>query len=324
VTPTPYFSVIIPVYNRTALLAPCLRSLFAQECQDFETIVVDDGSTEDLAPAVGPFAGRIKLLRQRNRGPGAARNLGIRQATGRYVAFLDSDDLWFPWTLAIYRQALEQHGRPAFLKGKGFDLATEGNQPTERQPAPEIRSFPDALAAVHVPQWLGAAAFVVRSDVLGGVGGFAGRRMNAEDIDLALRLGTAPGFILVESPATFAVRLHESNVTRQLALLERGVRHLLRRERRGVYPGGAARRAERRAVLLPLVVWYLARCARERPSWGWPLYFRTLPWMLRQGQGVFAGKTLLRRAWTACQRTGRLVRDCVCGKPTAASAGGRP
>src|SRR5580704_15275668 len=113
----PFFSVIIPTYNRAELLRQALESVFRQEFTDFEVFVVDDGSTEDLSPVVEEYRNRATFLRQQNAGPSAARNLAIGKAQGDCVAFLDSDDLWFPWTLDVYRQAILKHARPAFVAG---------------------------------------------------------------------------------------------------------------------------------------------------------------------------------------------------------------
>ena len=88
---TPFFSVVIPVYNRAAQLGHALRSVLAGSEQDFEIIVVDDGSTDDPLRVVEELADpRILFLRQENAGSGAARNSGIDKARGRYIAFLDS------------------------------------------------------------------------------------------------------------------------------------------------------------------------------------------------------------------------------------------
>src|SRR5579862_985338 len=114
---SPLFSVVIPTYNRADLLREALASVDRQECREFELIVVDDGSTEDLSSVAAEYQGRAKFLRQENAGPSAARNYGVRAANGEYVAFLDSDDLWLPWTLSVYRQILSDHGRPAFIAG---------------------------------------------------------------------------------------------------------------------------------------------------------------------------------------------------------------
>jgi glycosyltransferase involved in cell wall biosynthesis len=103
---TPFFSIVIPVYNRADVLGDAIASVLAQTCADFEIVVVDDGSKDDPARAV-PSDPRIRFLRQQNRGGGAARNAGIDAARGRFVAFLDSDDVYLPGHLATMRKLLE-------------------------------------------------------------------------------------------------------------------------------------------------------------------------------------------------------------------------
>ena len=98
---TPFFSVIVPVFNRAAMLGATLRSVLAQTCQDFEIVVVDDGSTDNPRAVVESFAdSRIHYWHQPNAGGGAARNRGIDEARGELVAFLDSDDVFLPHHLA--------------------------------------------------------------------------------------------------------------------------------------------------------------------------------------------------------------------------------
>lgn len=98
----PLISVVIPVYNRASVLSAALRSVTAQTFRDFEIIVIDDGSTDDIAATLGGFDTlSIRLLRHsQNRGAAAARNTGVRAAQGRFIAFLDSDDVWMPDKLA--------------------------------------------------------------------------------------------------------------------------------------------------------------------------------------------------------------------------------
>jgi len=106
----PAVSVIIPAYNAAGFISETLQSVFAQTYRDFEIIVVNDGSpdTAALEAVLRPFADRLVYLPQENRGVSAARNTGIRAARGRYVAFLDSDDLWEPEFLAAQMGMLER------------------------------------------------------------------------------------------------------------------------------------------------------------------------------------------------------------------------
>lgn len=105
----PFFTVVIPVYNRRDELRAVLISLKDQTTTDFEVIVVDDGSTDDLSDVVEKITDYpITLIRQENLGGGAARNKGITNARGKYIAFLDSDDFFLPEKLAKCRSVIEQ------------------------------------------------------------------------------------------------------------------------------------------------------------------------------------------------------------------------
>jgi glycosyltransferase involved in cell wall biosynthesis len=105
---TPHFSVIIPVYNRAQVLESAIRSVLAQTEQDFEIVVVDDGSHDDPKGVIEKIGDtRIRFHSQANGGGGAARNAGIDLARGRYVALLDSDDHFLPGHLATMRRLLE-------------------------------------------------------------------------------------------------------------------------------------------------------------------------------------------------------------------------
>ena len=94
---SPQFSVVIPVYNRADTLGRALKSVLAQTFQDFEIVVVDDGSKDNPKAVCESFSGsRIRCIRQENCGGGAARNTGIDAARGKFIAFLDSDDEFLP------------------------------------------------------------------------------------------------------------------------------------------------------------------------------------------------------------------------------------
>ena len=90
----PLVSAIIPTFNRGWIIAEAVESILDQNYPNIETIVVDDGSTDDTAKKLSPYLDRITYLKQENKGVSAARNLGIKKSSGNLIAFLDSDDLW--------------------------------------------------------------------------------------------------------------------------------------------------------------------------------------------------------------------------------------
>jgi glycosyltransferase involved in cell wall biosynthesis len=243
----PFFSIVIPTYNRARLLEETLASVFAQEETDYEVLVVDDGSTDDTLETLARYGERVRVLRQRNAGPGAARNLGIQEARGEYVAFLDSDDLWFPWTLATYRRALE--GASVVLGTAVAFTRPEELTGVAREPERVVR-FKDYLASAEDRTPRTACVLAVRTEALRRVGGFTPLRINSEDYDLLYRLGTEPGFAWVRSPVTVGYRKHAGSSSTALELGYRGTLYQLEQERLGRYPGGEARRRERLQMLL--------------------------------------------------------------------------
>jgi len=113
---SPYFSIVIPTYNRAHIIPGTIASVLAQEDKDFEVIVVDDGSTDDTETVVQGIAdARVHYHRKENAERGAARNYGAALARGRYVNFFDSDDLLYANHLTVARRLIEQNGEPEML-----------------------------------------------------------------------------------------------------------------------------------------------------------------------------------------------------------------
>ena len=92
-------SVIIPLYNKRSYVRRAIKSVREQKFPNWELIIIDDGSTEGSASEIPTDDGRIRVLEQENAGPAAARNRGIRNARGEFVAFLDADDYYYPQKL---------------------------------------------------------------------------------------------------------------------------------------------------------------------------------------------------------------------------------
>ena len=277
----PLFSTIIPVYNRAKLIRATLDSVLAQENSDQEVIVVDDGSTDDTLAALESYGNRIRVLRQQNSGPSVARNLGIQHASGQYIAIIDSDDLWFPWTLATYAEAIRGHDSPAFLAGAPA-VFHEETELTRIEKAPlRAEYFKDYLASGDQWRWFGASSFVLRADAVRSVGCFSEALISAEDADLALRLGEARGFLHIQAPATFGYREHAGSLKSNVEILNRSLSHMIDQEEAGAYPGGPARRRERREIMGRQIRPYTLDCLeRGAFSSGWRFYRRTFAWHL--------------------------------------------
>lgn len=134
----PFVSVVIPSFNRAHRVGDAIRSVLAQTFQDFEIIAVDDGSTDATISALKEITDpRLRILRHPvNRGAAAARNTGIAEATGRYIALLDSDDTWYPQKLERQLAWLKQNSGRARAVCSGFELVLPGNRAVQRQSEP--------------------------------------------------------------------------------------------------------------------------------------------------------------------------------------------
>jgi GT2 family glycosyltransferase len=283
--PVPLFSVIVPVFNRAALLRDTLESILRQRLTDYEIIVVDDGSNDGSTAVARAFRDKVRVLEQANLGPGAARNLGCQHALGRYVAFLDSDDLWFPWTLEVYAQVIRQANEPAFIAGKPKRFSDPAALDSIAREQLVVSEFVDYYASGDEWRWWGVSSFVIRRDALQSVGGFTSDWVNGEDADLAMKLGVAKGFAQVTAPATFAYREHAGCATGNLSRTVRGVMLSLASEKGGEYPGGVARGHERRRILTRHVRPATLDCLRQgMRREAWQLYSETFGWHLQLGR----------------------------------------
>lgn len=277
----PLFSVIIPTYNRVSYLRQTLESVWRQTCSDFEVIVVDDGSTDETAAYLSTISERLSIISQQNSGPGTSRNVGAEHAQGEYLGFLDSDDLWFPWTLETVAALIAKYDQPALVSAKlvQFKEAKELDSVNRIETSAEV--FSDYFASSDRDYFVGAGMTFVRRDKFLEVGGFSAQQINLEDHDLILRLGTAAGFVRIVDPPTLAWRRHDASTADKSMRSFKGCRHLIENEQRGIYPGGKTYSVARRKIITRHVrPWALtlARTGAWRPAWS--LYNSTFVWNL--------------------------------------------
>ncbi|MBE9060267.1 glycosyltransferase family 2 protein [cf. Phormidesmis sp. LEGE 11477] len=258
----PFFSVIIPVHNREILITRTLDSVLSQEYKDYEIIVIDDGSIDRTSQVVEGYDSRIKLIRQQNKGPGQARNLGIKQARGKYVAFLDSDDFWFPWTLSVYKRVIEKT-QASFLSGSVCNFYHEQELKEIRQTDVRFRFFSDYLAASRLSIWILPSATAIQTQLLRKSGGFTNKSINGEDSDLWLKLGVVEGFVSIDMPVISAYRRHANSATASRDKTFQGSYHLVAQENSGQYPGEASRKIERLEILTRHVRPVSLACLRQ-------------------------------------------------------------
>jgi glycosyltransferase involved in cell wall biosynthesis len=184
----PKVSVIIPTYQRAHLVNRAIASVFAQTYDDYEIIVVNDGSTDDTRCVLSDYGDRLIAIHQDNRGLAAARNAGIQVAQGEYIAFLDDDDLWVPQKL--------EHQIPLFVADQNIGLVyadmTVFNE-TEILPGTYLNGFvpPQTVMPWTLLQYgnfFPMPTIVVRRICLEEVGYFNEALSVCEDYDLWLRI----------------------------------------------------------------------------------------------------------------------------------------
>ena len=200
----PAFSVIVPAFDSRGRIGSTLRSVLAQSRRDLELIVVDDGSADGTADEAEAFAEtdpRVIVLRQENAGTAAARNAGLDVARGRYVSFLDDDDLWLPGFLERAGAALERTPGAglAYCDAWVVDATTGlvGGRTALERFAPAIRRLPRALSAERTLtallriNFLTTCAVTVRRDAVEAAGCFDTAIRGSDDWDLWLRIAGA-------------------------------------------------------------------------------------------------------------------------------------
>lgn len=206
----PRVSVIIPTYNRLGFLREALDSIHAQTFVDYEVIVVDDGSSEDIARGIADHPVRARVVRQARSGPGAARNRGIAEAAADVIAFLDSDDLWAPTKLERFMELLTKSPEIRIAYGPMLPIDAERHDvPGRTKPCHDGQiTTPLFLSSfVHVP------TVVCYKSTIVDIGGFDPDLPVCEDYDLWLRLSVHEPFALIAEPLAYR-RLHKDRLSK--------------------------------------------------------------------------------------------------------------
>ena len=219
----PRVSVIVPLYQKGPYVARTLESILAQTLQDFELIVIDDGSVDEGAEVVASFDDpRIRLVRQENRGLSNTRNRGAEMARSEAVAYLDADDQWKPTFLETVMDLRDRFPDAGFWATR-FDVITHAGNLHE----PQSPHLPERLEGDVVgdffktlegswPVWIGAILFH-RTRLLAS-GGFNPHELSMEDIDVLARLALAHPVALSPRRLSIYRRDAGNHITRQIRL----------------------------------------------------------------------------------------------------------
>ncbi|MCD6386315.1 glycosyltransferase [Candidatus Sumerlaeota bacterium] len=193
----PLVSVIIPTYNRATFIVEAVESVLGQTFRDFELIVVDDDSRDATPEVLAPYFGRLRYIAQPHQGPAAARNTGIQEASGEFIAFLDSDDLWLPEKLQ--RQIEFFHHNPDILICQTQEIWLRNNK--EVKPKARHRKEGGWIFGRAVELCLiSPSAVMMHRKIFQKVGLFDEMLPAAEDYDLWLRVTARFPVGLVDEP----------------------------------------------------------------------------------------------------------------------------
>ena len=277
----PTVSVIIPAYNAADFISETIEAALAQTYRDFEVIVVNDGSTDDTMARLHEFGSRIRVHEQSNSGVATARNTGVKIATGSWIAFLDSDDLWMPRKLE--RQLAQSDALMRYTDR--LNIGARGDLPELQSLVTPMYDGDVFELLMMEGNFITSSSVLVQRQVFEQMNGFFTGLNGTEDWDLWLRIAERHRIGLCTEPLV-SYRFHPGGISRnyrkmgrerqqviaRALALERG-RALDWRARRRVWAqtwetnGGEARRAGAR---------WQALKGFARAAWEWP--FRGQPY----------------------------------------------
>ena len=213
---TPLVSVVIPVYNQAQYLAIAIDSVLGQGYSALELVIVDDGSTDATPNVIAGYGGRVRAIRQENRGAAAALNSGIDAARGDFVCWLSADDQFLPGKLETQVTAFRDD--PAlWLSATGYDVVDAEGRIVRRVPAPRWR-HPDPFVAVFWENPINGSSVMVRREVFERVGMFdPGLRA---DVDGEMWLRLAPHGRIRQIDGSFLrYRVHDRSLSANRSLM---------------------------------------------------------------------------------------------------------
>lgn len=184
------FSVVIPLYNKAAYIVDTVKSVLAQTYQDYEIIVVDDGSKDDGVDRLSVIQdSKLKVIKQENQGVSVARNTGVWNASGEFIAFLDADDQWHPDYLEEIRKVIERYPE-SYIYATGYDVLMGDGTIKFSNPEASGKfgtiSYWESLKQGYDLVW--TSATVIRRQAIIDAGGFKPGEKIGQDMDMWARV----------------------------------------------------------------------------------------------------------------------------------------
>ena len=221
----PKVSVVIPAYNAMNYLPKTLNSVLQQTFSDFEVLIIDDGSTDHLQAWVAQNITdpRVRLITQANQGLSGARNTGIANAQGEYVAFLDADDLWEPTKLEKQVDYLDNNSTVGLVYNWIALIDAEGN-PTGRIMGGNIEG--DVLEEILQRNIIDCPSVLVRRKCFETVGMFDITLRSVEDWDMWIRIAGHYPLAVIKEPLVY-YRQHSSNMSKNWRVMEQAFHQVI-------------------------------------------------------------------------------------------------
>lgn len=213
----PMISVIIPTFNYAEFISDAIDSVLAQTFKDFEIIVVDDGSTDNTKDILNKYSDNIKYYYQDNKGPASARNLGIKNAIGSYICFLDSDDIFMPNKLKLQIDTFNSISKQniALLYSNFTSVNKKLDLSIQHYKCPKFQSHKIAFDYLIKNNFINTSTVMVKRDFLCDVDLFNEKLKYLEDYDLWLKLGSKYEFFHIRK-FLVKTRSHNKNYSKQV------------------------------------------------------------------------------------------------------------
>jgi glycosyltransferase involved in cell wall biosynthesis len=214
----PLVSVIIPTFNRGYIITEAIESVFSQTYKNYEIIVVDDGSSDNTREILEPHMDRILYFYQENGGQSSARNLGIKNSRGKYIAFLDADDVWMPEKLEIQIEELENKPNIGMVYSRFIQYNTvDGHQTILPRDKYTYSGYVFHKFFTHCPSWIGT--IIVNKKCFSRVGYFDESQRIAPIKDLWFRIAHEFEVLFIDRVLAIQ-RIQADSITTQKDIIE--------------------------------------------------------------------------------------------------------
>lgn len=224
----PKVSVIIPTYNNAKYISDAVESVFNQTFKDYEIIVIDDGSIDNTKEVLKKYESKITYLHhQNNKGPSTARNTGIINSSGKFIAFLDADDIWVPNKLELQMKTISQFSEIGLLGCGAYMIDESGNIIKERK----VVSYSNRkllLQDLMIRNVIcgGCSGAVIKKECFDKVGLFDDGFRGSEDRDVWFRIAKLYEIKFLQQPLV-KIRNHETNAHRNVEIMKCGKRKFI-------------------------------------------------------------------------------------------------